>query len=83
MNKPFSDMLKDEMADTEFTYRTLNAISNELYSILRENAFLRVENKLLKDQVDKYEKDIHDRIEQHQSLIGDILTSLVNTDESE
>lgn len=83
MNKLFSDMLEDEMADTEFTYHTLNAISNELYSILRENAFLRVENKILKDQVDKYEKDIHDRIEQHKSLIGDILTSLVNTDESE
>lgn len=83
MNKPFSDMLEDEMADTKFTYHTLNAISNELYNILRENAFLRVENKLLKDQVDKYEKDIHDRIEQHKSLIGDILTSLVNMDESE
>ena len=83
MNKPFSDILKDEMADTEFTYHTLNAISNELYSILRENAFLKAENKLLKDQVDKYEKGIHYSIERHKSLIGDILTSLVNTDESE
>ena len=48
MNKPFSEMVKEELYDTECTFKTLNKIADELNSLLNENAYLMAENKELK-----------------------------------
>ena len=48
MNKLFSEMIEDEMCNSD--YKFLQGISSELRSILYENAYLRAENKMLREE---------------------------------
>jgi cell division protein FtsB len=76
MNKPFSEMVEDELYNDR--YELLKGISCELKEILCENAYLRAENKMLKEENERYKKNINDNIKEQNSIIGELLTSFVN-----
>ena len=70
MNKPFSEMVKEELYDTECTFKTLNKIANELNSLLNENAYLMAENKELKKQLKMYRDSVNEGIEESKANIA-------------
>lgn len=76
MNKLFSEMVEDELYNDR--YELLKGISSELKEVLYENAYLRAENKMLKEENERYKKNIDDSIKEHNSIMGELLTSLVN-----
>jgi cell division protein FtsB len=76
MNKPFSEMVEDELYNDR--YELLKGISCELKEVLYENAYLRAENKMLKEENERYKKNINDNIKEQNSIIGELLTSFVN-----
>ena len=76
MNKPFSEMIEDEVYNCN--YKFLQSISSELKSILYENAYLKAENKMLREENEHYRQDVQNRIKEHNSFVGELLTSLVN-----
>ena len=76
MFKPFSEMVEDELYNDR--YELLKGISSELKEVLYENAYLRAENKMLKEENKRYKKNINDSIKEQNSVIGELLTSLVN-----
>lgn len=62
MYKPFSEIVKDELYDTECTFKTLNKIANELNGLLNENAYLMAENKELRRQLKMYQDSVNEGI---------------------
>ena len=62
MYKPFSEIVKDELYDTECTFKTLNKIADELNSLLNENAYLMAENKELKRRLKMYQDGVNEGI---------------------
>ena len=70
MNKPFSEMVKEELYDTECTFKTLNKIADELNSLLNENAYLMAENKELKRQLKMYRDSVNESIEEGKTNIA-------------
>ena len=70
MNKPFSQMVKEELYATECTFKTLNKIADELNSLLNENAYLMAENKELKRQLKMYRDRVNEGIEESKANIA-------------
>lgn len=70
MYKPFSEIVKDELYDTECTFKTLNKIANELNSLLNENAYLMAENKELRRQLKMYRDSVNEGIEESKANIA-------------
>ena len=54
MNKPFSEIVNEQLGHTESFYRTLSKVLSELNDILYENAYLKAENMELKRQNKMY-----------------------------
>ena len=70
MYKPFSELVKDELYDTECTFKTLNKIADELNSLLNENAYLMAENKELRRQLKMYRDSVNEAIEESKANIA-------------
>lgn len=81
MDKPFSEMVEDELYDTKFTFKTLNNISKELNALLRENAYLRAENKTLNERIKMYQDSINEGIKESRANIAMALRTCLNDDE--
>lgn len=81
MNKPFSEMVKDELYDTECTFKTLNKIVNELNSLLNENAYLMAENKDLKRRIKMYQDSINEGIKESRANMAMVLKACLNTED--
>ena len=81
MNKPFSEMVKDELYDMECTFKTLSRIVNELDSLLNENAYLIAENKELKRQIKVYQDSINEGIKEGRENIAIALKACLNKDD--
>ena len=69
-------MVEDELYNDR--YELLKGISSELKEVLYENAYLRAANKMLKEENERYKKNINDSIKEHNSIMSELLTSLVN-----
>lgn len=78
MNKPFSEMVKDELYDTECAFKTLNKIVNELNSLLNENAYLMAENKDLKRRIKMYQDSINEGVKESRANIAMALKASLN-----
>ena len=70
MYKPFSEIVKDELYDTECTFKTLNKIADELNSLLNENAYLMAENKELKRRLKMYQDGVNEGIKESKANIA-------------
>lgn len=70
MNKPFSEMVEDELYDIEYTFKTLSKIANELKGLLRRNAYLEAENKELKRRIKEYQNNAGESFKQAQANIA-------------
>lgn len=81
MNKPFSEMVKDELCDTECTFKTLNKIANEINSLLNENAYLMAENKELRRQIKMYQDSINEGIEESKANMATALRACLNKED--
>lgn len=81
MNKPFSEMVEDELYDTEYTFKTLSKISNELNNLLNENAYLKAENKELKRRIKMYQDSVDKGIKEGQANIAMALRACLIKDE--
>lgn len=81
MNKPFSEMVKDELYDTECSFKTLSKIANELNSLLNENAYLMAENKELKRRIKMYQNGTDKGIKEGQANIAMALRACLIKDE--
>lgn len=81
MDKPFSEILEDELCDTKFTFKTLNSIAKELNALLYENAYLRTENKLLNERIKMYQDSINEGIKESRTNIAVALRACLNKDE--
>lgn len=81
MDKPFSEILDDELCDTKFTFKTLSSISTELNALLRENSYLRTENKLLNERIKMYQDSINEGIKESRTNIAVALRACLNKDE--
>lgn len=78
MNKLFSEMIEDELYDTECAFKTLNKISKELNSLLYENAYLRAENEELKSRIKMYQDSINEGIKESRANIAMALKACLN-----
>lgn len=81
MNKPFSEMVGDELYDTECTFKTLNKIVNELNSLLNENAYLMAENKELKRRIKMYQDSTNEGIKESRANIAMALKACLNMED--
>ena len=81
MDKSFSEILEDELYDTKFTFKTLSSISTELNALLRENSYLRAENKSLNERIKMYQDSINEGIKESRSFICAALKGCLNKDE--
>lgn len=81
MNKPFSEMVEDELYNTECAFKTLNKIANELNSLLNENAYLMAENKELKRRIKMYQDSINEGIKESKANIVMGLKACLNTED--
>lgn len=81
MNKPFSEMVEDELYDTEYTFKTLSKIANELNRLLRRNAYLEAENKELKRRIKEYQNNASESFKQAQANVAMALRACLIKDE--
>lgn len=81
MNKPFSEMVEDELCDTKCYFKTLSKIANELDNLLNENAYLKAENKELKRTIKMYQDSTDKCIKEGQANIAMALRACLNKDE--
>lgn len=81
MNKPFSEMVEDELCDAKCSFKTLSKIANELNSLLYENAYLMAENKELKRQIKMYQDSTNKGIKEGQANIAMALRACLNKDD--
>lgn len=77
MSKLFSEMVHDEAYNMSQRFGTLTDVLNELDALLHENAYLRAENKHLREMNERYEKNLHETIDNSMFNIGEALRSLV------
>lgn len=81
MNKPFSEMVEDELCDTKCSFKTLSKIVNELNNLLNENAYLMAENKELKRRIKMYQDSMDKCIKEGQANMAMALRAWSNKDE--
>ena len=81
MNKPFSEIVNDELFDTRHRYSILNDISKELNSLLYENAYLRAENERLEEENKMYRDNIKESIDNSMSTVGTLLHAYLNKED--
>lgn len=81
MDKPFSEMVEDELFDTKCSFKTLSKIANELNDLLNENAYLMAENKELKKRIKMYQDSTDKGIKEGQANIAMALRACLNKDE--
>ena len=81
MNKPFSEMVEDELFDTKQRYSILNNISKELNNLLYENAYLRAENKELNSQLKMYQDSVDEGIKESRASIAMALRACLNKED--
>ena len=62
MDKPFSEMIDDELFDTRQRYSILNDISKELDNLLYEKAYLRADDKELERRIRMYQNSVDEGI---------------------
>ena len=70
MNKPFSEIVNEQLGHTESFYRTLSKVLSELNDILYENAYLKAENMELKRQNKMYQDSVNEGIEESKANIA-------------
>lgn len=81
MDKPFSEMVEDELYDTKCSFKTLSKITNELNNLLNENAYLLAENKELRRQIKMYQDSINEDIEESKANIATALRACLNKED--
>lgn len=81
MNKPFSEMVDDELFNTKQRYNILNDISKELNNLLYENAYLRAENKRLEKENKMYRDGVTENIKQGRANIAMALRACLNKED--
>lgn len=81
MCKLFSEMVNDEIYDTKYRYGSLSGVANELNDILYENAYLRAENKKLKEQIKMYQDNINESVQENLSNVSEFLKFCLNKTE--
>ena len=81
MNKPFSEMVDDELFNTKQRYSILNDISKELNNLLYENAYLKAENKRLEEENKMYRDGVNESIKQGRTVIADALRACLNRED--
>ena len=81
MNKPFSEMVEDELFGTKQRYNILNDISKELNNLLYENAYLRAENKRLEEENKMYREGVTESINHGRTVIAEALKACLNKED--
>ena len=81
MNKPFSEMVEDELYDTKYSFKTLSKIANELNNLLNENAYLMAENKDLKRRIKMYQDSINEDIKESRANMAMALKACLNMED--
>lgn len=81
MEKSFMEKYEDELNNNR--YGLLKDITDELTSILRENALLRLENAELKAENERLRRLRDESIESYKTFVGIALKGLVNPEEGE
>ena len=81
MDKPFSEMIDDELFDTRQRYSILNDISKELDNLLYENAYLRAENKELDRRIRMYQNSVDEGIKESRANIATALRACLNKED--
>lgn len=80
-NKPFSEIVDDELFYTKQRYSILYAISKELNNLLYENAYLKAENKRLEEENKMYRDGVNESIKQGRTVIADALRACLNRED--
>ena len=73
-------MVHDEAYNVSQRFGTLADVLNELNALLYENAHLRAENKHLREMNERYEKHLHETVDNSMFNIGETLRALVEED---
>jgi cell division septum initiation protein DivIVA len=81
MNKPFSEMVEDELFNTRQRYSILNDISKELDNLLYENAYLKAENKELDRRIRMYQNSVDEGIKESRAVIATALRACLNKED--
>ena len=81
MDKPFSEMVEDELFNTRQRYSILNDISKELDNLLYENAYLRAENKELDRRIRMYQNSVDEGIKESRAAIATALRACLNNED--
>lgn len=81
MNKPFSEMVDDELFNTKQRYNILNDISKELNNLLYENAYLKAENKRLEEENKMYREGVNESINHGRTVIAEALRACLNRED--
>lgn len=80
MSRLFSEMVHDEAYNVSQRFGTLTDVLNELDALLYEDAHLRAENKHLREMNERYEKNLHETVDNSMFNIGEALRALVEED---
>ena len=64
MDKPFSEIVNEQLGYTESCYKTLRKITSELNDLMYDNAYLTAENMELKRRLKMYEDSVNKGIEE-------------------
>ncbi len=70
MNKPFSEIVNEQLGHTESFYKTLSKVTSELNDILYRNAYLEAENMELKRQLKMYQDSVNEGINKSKANIA-------------
>ena len=70
MDKPFSEIVNEQLCRTESFYKTLSKITSELNDLLYENAYLMAENMELRRQLKMYQDSVNEGIEESKANIA-------------
>lgn len=74
--KPFSERYEEELHSN--SYGLLKDIVDALSSLLKENAYLKVENESLRESNQRYSEAIQESNKSFENFIAEALTGLVN-----
>ena len=81
MDKPFSEMIDDELFDTRQRYSILNDISKELDNLLYEKAYLRADNKELDRRIRMNQNSVDEGIKESRANIATALRACLNKED--
>lgn len=70
MNKPFSEIVNEQLGHTESCYKTLSKITLELNDLMYENAYLMAENMELRRQLKMYQDSVNEGIKESKANIA-------------